>query len=101
MHRRDFLKLALLTASAEFIDYEKLLWIPGEKKIFIPSKSQFKFLTQREIVAIELERIAPYLKTLFERDEMFYKLLDSKEKKIISDKGIRFPLTLKPDIIGY
>lgn len=36
MKRRDFLKLLLATAAAEYVDYEKLLWIPGEKKIFIP-----------------------------------------------------------------
>jgi hypothetical protein len=36
INRRDFLKLLLASASAEFIDYEKLLWVPGEKKIFLP-----------------------------------------------------------------
>ena len=37
MHRRDLLKLLFATPAALVIDVEKLLWIPGEKKIFIPS----------------------------------------------------------------
>lgn len=37
MHRRDFLRLLLSSPAAQYVDYEKLLWIPGEKKIFLPS----------------------------------------------------------------
>lgn len=37
MKRRDFLKYLLSTPAATIIDYEKLLWVPGEKKIFLPS----------------------------------------------------------------
>lgn len=36
MHRRDFLRLLLATPIAMQLDVEKLLWVPGEKKIFIP-----------------------------------------------------------------
>lgn len=39
MHRRDLLKYLLGTPLAAVVDYEKLLWIPGEKKIFIPEES--------------------------------------------------------------
>lgn len=38
MKRRDFLKFLLASAAAEYVDYEKLLWVPGEKKIFLPSE---------------------------------------------------------------
>lgn len=40
MERRSFLKFLLATPLAAFVDYEKLLWIPGEKTIFIPSPVQ-------------------------------------------------------------
>jgi len=36
MHRRSFLKFLLSTPLAAVVDYEKLLWVPGEKTIFIP-----------------------------------------------------------------
>ena len=36
MNRRDLLKYLLMTPAATFVDYEKLLWVPGEKKIFVP-----------------------------------------------------------------
>jgi len=42
MHRRDLLKYLLMTPAATFIDYEKLLWVPGEKKIFVPSRRQLE-----------------------------------------------------------
>jgi len=40
MHRRSFLKFLLSTPLAAVVDYEKLLWVPGEKTIFIPSPKQ-------------------------------------------------------------
>src|SRR5258708_2049208 len=44
MHRRSFLHFLLATPLAAVIDYEKLLWIPGEKTIFIPSPKQVEFM---------------------------------------------------------
>lgn len=44
MKRRSFLKFLLATSLAAVIDYEKLLWIPGEKTIFIPSPKQVEFM---------------------------------------------------------
>jgi hypothetical protein len=40
MHRRSFLRFLLATPLASVVDYEKLLWVPGEKKIFIPPPKQ-------------------------------------------------------------
>jgi len=36
MHRRDFLRFLLTAPIAAQLDVEKLLWVPGEKTIFIP-----------------------------------------------------------------
>lgn len=67
MHRRDFLKYLLGTAVASFVDYEKLLWVPGEKIIFIPSKRQIEFLSESGIIELELNRVTkaiPYLQEI-------------------------------------
>ena len=79
MDRRDFLGLL----AAFTVDPEKLLWIPGEKKIFIPSGK--KYSNYEDILAIELERLfLPHqwfipmrhkVIILFERDDTFYKVL--------------------------
>jgi hypothetical protein len=69
MTRRDLLKFFLVTSAAEFIDYEKLLWIPNEKKIFILNKP---ILNETQILAMELEKLIPGLSQLFERDNAFY-----------------------------
>lgn len=92
MNRRDFLKFLLVTPAAEFVDYEKLLWIPGEKTIFLPSK-----LTLDEILAIEMERLLPTVKKLFERDDTFYAVLKAANRlPVISTIEIRVPLIIKP-----
>lgn len=42
MQRRDFLKILASSATAAYtMDWEKLLWVPGEKKIFIPPETIF------------------------------------------------------------
>jgi hypothetical protein len=40
MHRRDFLKLLLSTPVAAQLDVEKMLWVPGERTIFLPPTIQ-------------------------------------------------------------
>lgn len=77
MHRRDFLKLLLSAPIAYELDIEKLLWVPGKKTIFLPTPK--KILTLAEIYEIEMQRIMPKLALLFERDDIFYKMLE-KEK---------------------
>jgi len=66
MTRRDLLKFFLITP---FIDYEKLLWIPGEKKIFVLNKP---VLNETQLLAMELEKLIPGLSQLFKRDNAFY-----------------------------
>lgn len=69
VNRRDFLKLISLGVIGHTIDIDRLLWVPGEKTIFIPST---KRITLEQIIALELDRIAPKIATLFERDNFFY-----------------------------
>lgn len=93
LSRRNFLRLvtsgvAGTLASAE-LDWDRLLWVPGQKKIFIPDNPTISI---SQIVAIELERIVPKIQTLFERDDIFYRAIRSKEKTRISSREIRVPL---------
>ena len=61
--------------ASHILDVDKLLWIPGEKTIFLPPIKQ---LSNAEIIALELERIVPRLKVLFERDDAFYSYIERK-----------------------
>lgn len=72
VNRRDFLKLISLGVIGHELDIDRLLWVAGEKTIFIPST---KRITLEQIVALELDRIAPKIATLFERSDFFYKCL--------------------------
>jgi len=78
MNRRDFIKFLLATPIAATLDVEKLLWIP-EKTIFIPSVAN-PGLYYSQIIAIELERIMPKIKDLFERDNTFYQVMEKIHK---------------------
>lgn len=55
MNRRDFLR-GLLTVAAGSVsgqlDIDRLLWVPGEKKIFIPSPKQIEFFTAADKISL-------------------------------------------------
>lgn len=49
--RRQFLKeLLTLAAGSTLVDVDRLLWVPGEKSIFIPSAAQIKFLASDKLM---------------------------------------------------
>jgi hypothetical protein len=73
MSRRSCLKLLLTTSIAGSVDVEQLLWTP--KPIVVVSRPG---LTTAQIVELELQRISPYLKSLFERDDHFYTVLNKR-----------------------
>ena len=92
MNRRDFIKYLLTTAAASTIDYEQLLWIPSQQ-IAVPTIYKPKL---SDIIAIELERILPQMRTLFERDDVFYQAISERSVEIIDNKSMRLPLIIKP-----
>ena len=94
-NRRDFLRLLAsgvigTIASAE-LDIDRLLWVPGEKTISIPSGH----LSEAQIVATELERISSQITSLFYRDDTFYDLL-SEKTPILSSREMCIPLIIEP-----
>lgn len=93
MHRRDFLKFLLSTPIALTLDVDKLLWVPGEKTIFIPPARSI--LNESAIIEAELARIAPFVHTLFDRDDVFYKIFD-KKVPVVSSREVRIPLSFEP-----
>lgn len=92
MNRRDFLKLIAIGIATHDLDIDRLLWVPGEKKIFLPSPG----MSISEIVALEFERIIPKIRTLFDRDDYFYALIKKQEKLIIEGREMRVPLEVTP-----
>ena len=77
LNRRNFLRLLALGVVGHELDLDRLLWVPGEKTIFIPSEIHMG-MTTSQIVMIELERILPKIRTLFEKDDIFYSVITRK-----------------------
>lgn len=89
MNRRELLKLLALGVIDHTLDIDKLLWMPGEKIIFLPPT---KILTESDIIRIELERVLPKLKSLFDRDDFFYKYI-FKLKSGLTMSELQIPLS--------
>lgn len=82
--RRHFLKLLTLGVAGLHvteIDVDQLLWVPGKKKIFLPPNPMRTGMSYAQIVDIELQRVIPHIRTLFERDDNFYQILSDKRFK--------------------
>ena len=77
MNRRDLLKVLLGSAAATFVDYEKLLWVPGEKRIYLPSPTHTNL---KAIIEYEMNRLRPHLLRLFERDNLFYTTMGTQDE---------------------
>jgi len=93
MNRREWFKLMMTGAAGLVLDPDKLLWVPGQKTIFIPSG---RSLTYSQIVSAEYERILPHIRTLFERDDIFYKTIRDHNVQRISSREMRIPLIIRP-----
>lgn len=57
MERRTFLRTLALAAAGVTFDPERLLWVPGQKTIFIPSAPIRCRLTIGDIVAVTYDKI--------------------------------------------
>lgn len=95
MNRRNFLMLLSTGVLGHTLDLDRLLWIPRAKTIFLPP---IKRLTTAEIIAIEMERIVPSFKKIFDDDSILYQNLSNRDITTISSRAMRVPLLLGKEI---
>ena|SRR5215471_6568737 len=98
LSRRHLLRLIASGVVGHTLDIDRLLWVPGKKTIFIPP-ARYKWITESQIVAIELERILPRIREMFQRDDLFYQHIACKQSEVISNRNMRIPLEIKNGII--
>jgi hypothetical protein len=72
--RRTFLRHLLALPIAATLDVEKMLWIP-RTIITVPTMPYRRSVTMTQIIELELARLQPRIKDLFERDDIFYKMI--------------------------
>lgn len=53
-------------------------------------------LVESQVTALELERVIPKIRTLFERDDKFYSNIKKRDVEKISNRQMRVPLELRP-----
>lgn len=93
--RRDFLKFLAMGAGGMVIDPELLLWKPDAKKIFIMGVPEG--MSSLDIINMEMMRLVPRIRDLFERDDLFYQALKTKEPIIISGGAMNSIPIIKGD----
>lgn len=53
-------------------------------------------VAEAQVAALELERVIPKIRTLFERDDKFYANIKKRDVEKISNRQMRVPLELRP-----
>ena len=53
-------------------------------------------VSEAQVLGVELERVAPKVPTLFDRDDVFYSSIEKKQVEKISSRDMRVPLELRP-----
>src|SRR5215467_3291384 len=53
-------------------------------------------LVESQVTALELERVIPKIRVLFERDDKFYANIKKRDVEVISARQMRVPLELRP-----
>jgi len=53
-------------------------------------------LTESQVTALELERVLPKVRVVFERDDKFYATIKKRDVEKISNRQMRVPLELRP-----
>lgn len=52
--------------------------------------------TESQVIALELERVIPKIRTLFDRDDTFFSNIKNQDVEVISNRQMRIPLELRP-----
>lgn len=53
-------------------------------------------VVESQVSALELEKVIPKIRTLFERDDMFFANIKKRDVETISNRQVRVPLELRP-----
>lgn len=53
-------------------------------------------VVESQVTALELERVIPKIRVLFERDDKFYANIKKRDVEVISQRQMRVPLELRP-----
>lgn len=53
-------------------------------------------VVESQVSALELEKVIPKIRTLFERDDKFYANIKKRDVEVISNRQMRVPLELRP-----
>src|SRR5215831_16349571 len=53
-------------------------------------------VVEAQVAALELERVIPKIRTLFERDDKFYANIKKRDVEKISNRQMRVPMELRP-----
>src|SRR3990167_7917349 len=53
-------------------------------------------VVENNVTALELERVIPKIRVLFERDDRFYATIQKRDVEVISYRQMRVPLELRP-----
>ena len=53
-------------------------------------------MTEAQLTALELERVIPKIRTLFERDDKFFANIKKRDVEKVSNRAMRIPLELRP-----
>src|SRR4030095_9852273 len=53
-------------------------------------------VVESQVAALELERVIPKIRVLFERDDKFYSNIKKRDVETISSRQMRVPLELRP-----
>ena len=53
-------------------------------------------VVEAQVTALELERVIPKIRVLFERDDFFYANIKKRDVEVISNRQMRIPLELRP-----
>lgn len=53
-------------------------------------------VTETQVVALELERVLPKIRVLFDRDDKFYSTIQKRNVEVISNRLMRVPLEIRP-----
>ena len=53
-------------------------------------------VVESQVAGLELERVIPKIRVLFERDDKFYACIKKRDVEKISNRQMRVPLELRP-----